>query len=213
MRVEEANPQLLADRILGMRDRGERVMVGITGQPGSGKSTLAAAILDTLPEGLIAVSVPMDGFHLSNKVLEGLGLSSVKGSITTFDVGGYLSLLRRLRVRDEEVVYAPSFDHREGEPIAASVAVPRDSEIVLTEGNYLLSERAGWRECRTFLDEIWYLDTPEELRRSRLIERHIEAGKAPDHARRWALGPDEDNARFVATTKWRADLNLRETTR
>lgn len=207
--TEAADPRLLADRILGMRQPGTRLIIGIAGAPGSGKSTLAAAILASLPERLVSVTVPMDGFHLSNTVLASLGLSSVKGAINTFDVGGYLTLLRRLRARDEYIVYAPSFDHRGGEPIAATIPVPRDAEVVLTEGNYLLSEQPGWSECRSCLDEAWYLDIPEELRRSRLIARHIDAGKAPDAARRWALGPDEANAHVVAATRSRADLRLR----
>lgn len=209
MSLEHADPLLLAERILSMREPGRRLMIGIAGAPGSGKSTLAAAMLAVLPQNLVPVSVPMDGFHLSNAVLDSRGLGSVKGAITTFDVGGYLSLLRRLRARDEEVVYAPSFDHRRGEPIAASIPVPRDAEVVLTEGNYLLSERPGWSECRSCLDEVWYLDTPEELRRARLVARHIEAGKEPDAARRWAMGPDEANAQFVIASSSRADLRLR----
>ena len=45
----------------------------------------------------IAVLVPMDGFHFSNAMLEQLNRRQRKGAPDTFDVEGYLSLLRRVR--------------------------------------------------------------------------------------------------------------------
>lgn len=80
----------------------------------------------------------MDGFHLSNRELRRLGRRDRKGAPDTFDVSGYLALLRRLRDRGFEVVCAPEFDRDLDEPLAAAIAVPPDAPLIVTEGKYLL---------------------------------------------------------------------------
>ena len=110
-----------ADRTLRQDDAvtTPRRIIGITGCPGSGKSTIADRVAAS-SEGCIAV--PMDGFHLAQCELERLGRAGRKGAPDTFDVGGYLALLRRIR-RDEAPVYAPRFDRHLEEPIANAIAV------------------------------------------------------------------------------------------
>ncbi|RIJ76174.1 nucleoside/nucleotide kinase family protein [Nakamurella silvestris] len=204
----DASPAELAERVLSLRVPGRRVIIGVTGPPGTGKTTLINAVLAALPAEVSAAGVPMDGFHLSNRVLDALGRSDRKGAIDTFDAGGYALLLERLRRRDEDVVYAPDFDHGAGDPVAASVSVGREVEVVFTDGNYLLSDTGPWLQARAVMDEVWYLDTPDELRLSRLITRHVQAGKSPDAASAWARGTDEANAVVVARTRAHADLIL-----
>ncbi|MEO2095872.1 MAG: nucleoside/nucleotide kinase family protein, partial [Brachybacterium sp.] len=74
---------------------GSRRMLGIAGAPGAGKSTLAARLAEQL--GTQAVLVPMDGFHLADVALARLGRLARKGAPDTFDAGGYVALLQRLR--------------------------------------------------------------------------------------------------------------------
>src|SRR5437879_1298219 len=85
---------------------GPRAILGLAGAPAAGKSTLARRLVTGVEERLGAVTaayVPMDGFHLSNAQLERLGRRGRKGAPDTFDVYGYLHLLRRLRAeRDRE---------------------------------------------------------------------------------------------------------------
>lgn len=183
---------------------GARVLLGVAGAPGAGKSTFSACLANAFgrEEALV---VPMDGFHLGNAIIDGTELRQRKGAPDTFDVGGYVSLLQRLRRRDEEVVYAPDFRRSIDEPVAASIAVPEAVPLIITEGNYLLSEDRQWQKVRAELDEVWFIDTAPELRLSRLVERHMLFGMDRPAAEAWAAGSDEANARLIAATRHRAD--------
>jgi pantothenate kinase len=194
----------LADRARAMTT-GPRRILGIAGAPGSGKSTLAAQLAAELGPRLCVV-VPMDGYHYANVVLEALGRRQRKGAHDTFDAGGYVSLLRRLRSGEEAVVHAPEFRREIEEPIGSALPVPREVPLVITEGNYLLLREGPWAALEGLLDETWYVQPPEELRHERLIARHVAFGKEPAAARAWALGSDEANARVIAATRDRADL-------
>jgi pantothenate kinase len=179
-----------------------RRIVGVVGCPGAGKSTLAARIAAEI--GDTAVVVPMDGFHLAGRVLERLGRHHRKGAPDTFDVGGYVHLLERVRVR-RVTVYAPEFRRDVEEPIAGAIEVAPRHTVVVTEGNYLLHEAGGWERVRPLLDECWYLDGDDESRRRRLIARHIRHGRSEAEARRWVDEVDEPNAALVRATRERAD--------
>lgn len=183
-----------------------RVVLGITGPPGAGKSTVANALRDALgDDGAI---VPMDGFHLSNRVLVSLQLQDRKGAPDTFDVRGYVDLLQRLTAHADSIVYAPSFDRTTDEPIAADIAIHPSARVVVTEGNYLLLPHDGWLEVRSRLDRVYFVDVDPQTRLDRLAKRHVEFGKNPIEATRWANGPDETNARLVAATRAFADAAL-----
>lgn len=192
----------LLDRVTSLRRPGERLIVGVTGAPGAGKSTLAAQLVSALDE---SAGIPMDGFHLSNEELRRMGLSRVKGAPETFDSWGFAALLRRLRARDEQVVYAPSFDHVMNEPIAGSIPVPRACRVVITEGNYLLV----WPEVKGLLDLTVHIDSDPEERIVGLIERQRAKGLDEAAAREWVLRSDEANARLVQRHAHLADLRLR----
>jgi pantothenate kinase len=190
-----------ARRLAGSRHRS---ILGICGAPGSGKSTLAEALAGAL--GAKAALVPMDGFHLANSELERLGRRDRKGAIDTFDGAGYVALIGRLREAREPVIYAPQFRREIEEAIAGAIGIPREVELVVTEGNYLLVGCDPWSALRALLDEVWYVEPGEALRQERLIARHIAFGKAPEAARAWSLGPDQRNAELIAATKSAADL-------
>ncbi|MBT2550800.1 nucleoside/nucleotide kinase family protein [Arthrobacter sp. ISL-65] len=193
--------------VAGLRSRmsaGRRILLGVAGSPGSGKSTFSACLADALGP-VSALVVPMDGFHLGNAIIDGTPLRQRKGAPDTFDVGGYLSLLQRLSRRDEDVVYAPDFRRTIDEPVAASLAIPAAVPVIITEGNYLLSDDARWQQVRAQLDEVWFIDTPRELRLGRLVERHMLYGMDRAAAEAWANGPDAANARLIEATRSRAD--------
>ena len=184
-----------------------RVVLGICGAPGAGKSLLAERLVHRY--GAEAVLVPMDGFHLHDGELARLEVTERKGAPETFDVAGYLALLRRLRTDAGHVVYAPAFDRSRELAVAGAVAVRPQHKLVVTEGNYLLHDAPGWREVHPLLDEVWFVEADETTRLQRLVERHAAHGKPRDLAQRWATVSDQANADLVATTRGRADVVVR----
>lgn len=189
--------------------RGRRALLGITGSPGAGKTTLAVALLSALRARLGAdavAHVPMDGFHLADVALRGLGLLDRKGAPETFDAAGYVALLRRLRDGSGDTVYAPLFERDLEQPLAGALPVPPAARIVLTEGNYLLLDEGRWRDVRAALDEVWFCELRPDVRLERLVARHVAFGKEPERARAWVAAVDEANAALIEATRDRADL-------
>lgn len=173
-------------------------LLGITGAPGVGKSTLAAALGRPV--------VPMDGFHYADVELRRRGLLDRKGAPETFDAPGYAALLRRVRAGEDDVV-APAFERDLEQPLAGAIHVPA-AGLVVTEGNYLLLDEPRWHAVRTEIEVVWHLRVDDDLRRERLIARHVRFGKTPAEARAWVERVDEANARLVEAAAARADVVL-----
>jgi pantothenate kinase len=201
-RPDEPLRDLLA-RARELLDDRPRVVLGLCGPPGAGKSSLAEELVAGFgPE---AVLVPMDGFHLHDDELARLGRLDRKGAPDTFDAGGYAALLRRLREHPKVVVYAPRFDRDRELSLAGAIRVDPTHRLVVTEGNYLLLDRPGWTDVRAQLDECWYVEVDDDLRRQRLVDRHVRHGRTREQAVAWVQVVDEPNAVLVAGTRDRAD--------
>lgn len=208
-----AEPQAIVDdavldaaRALVRPDR--RTLLGIVGGPAAGKSTACAALVAAL--GATAVGVPMDGFHLSQRVLAALGRSERKGAPDTFDANGYSALLSRIRHAPgtADTVYAPDFDRGLEEPVAARIAVAPDVALVVTEGNYLLLDEAPWPEVRARLNAVWSIDIDDAQRNAWLLARHMKHGRSEAEARAWIADSDAPNAARIAARAHHADRHL-----
>lgn len=149
-----------------------RRLVAIAGAPGSGKSTLAESLVAQLPQ---AALVPMDGFHLDNRILDARGLRARKGAPETFDAAGFVSLIHRLRAEDE--VFVPVFDRSRDLAIAGAGRVGHETPLVVVEGNYLLLDAPIWRDLRALFDLTVRLDVPRAELHRRLTARWQGLGK------------------------------------
>lgn len=169
-----------------------RRLVALAGPPGAGKSTLAEQAAAVLPG---ATVLPMDGYHLDNRILTARGLMDRKGSPDSFDAAGFLSLIGRLRAGDE--VIHPVFDRERDIAIAGAGRVGPEHRLVLVEGNYLLLDRPVWRELRALFDLTVMVTAPRAVLADRL-------------RRRWqSLGRDEAAiARHLANDLANLDLVL-----
>lgn len=102
-------------------------------------------------------------------------------------------------------MWAPRFHREIEDAVAGAVPITADAPLVVTEGNYLLLDEEPWNRVRDLLDECWYVDLPDELRRARLQSRHQRYGRTPEEARERTWGSDERNAVLVAASAARAD--------
>jgi pantothenate kinase len=192
-------------RVRTLLKRNARTLLGLVGAPGAGKSTLAAALLAEF--GDVAQVVPMDGFHLADVELERLGRRDRKGAPDTFDSAGYVALLRRLLAQaDDEIVYAPEFRREIEEPIANAIPVFARTQLIITEGNYLLLDDGPWAQVAGLLDEVWYVDVADTLRVERLTQRHEQFGRSAEDAAAWVAGTDEPNARLIEASRAKASF-------
>lgn len=60
------------------------------------------------------------------------------------------------------------------------------------------------------MNEVWFSSPDDNIRRERLIARHIRFGKTGDAATAWANGPNQHNADLVMATRPHADLIISE---
>lgn len=151
----------------------------------------------------IAVGIPMDGFHLSRAQLAAMPDPATaihrRGAAFTFDAAGFYQLVQQLAKSPIQALSAPSFDHEIKDPVAGAIDIPATIQVVLIEGNYCALNRPPWSDAAELMDELWYVDVPADVARSRLAIRHLQSGIVADEneARERAAGTDELNAEDV----------------
>ncbi|MFT4151776.1 MAG: nucleoside triphosphate hydrolase [Paracoccaceae bacterium] len=195
-------PAELADEIRQRAAGQGRFITALAGPPGAGKSTLAAQVVVELGPG--ARLVPMDGFHYDNAVLDARGDRARKGAPHTFDVGGLISLMARLRTGGEVAI--PVFDRVADLARAAADVVTDEDRLLVVEGNYLLLDAAPWNRLMPFFDLTVMISVPEAELERRLIRRWLDHGRTEVAARAWVASNDMPNVRTVIAGSRPADL-------
>lgn len=194
-----------------LRGNVDRVLVGIAGAPASGKSTIAADVVNAikLRDGVgSAALVPMDGYHLDNAELDLMGMRSVKGAPHTFDVAGFVSLVRAIRLQSDVIRY-PLFDRAQDKTVLDAGRLDVATQVVVIEGNYLLLQQDGWQDLRSLFDLTVMLSVPMVELRARLIDRWLTYGLSRAAATDRAELNDIPNAQTVMGNSAAAHLTLR----
>lgn len=200
----------LAERALEMLQTPGRQFMAIAGAPGSGKSTTVDMLLERIEAARpgAAAILPMDGFHYDDAILHARGRRPWKGAPDTFDVGGLVSVLQRLKAQDETEVAVPVFDRGLEISRGSARMIPNDVPLILVEGNYLLLNRDPWTRLQPLFDLTVMIDVPEEELARRLRARW--EGYALTEAQIIAKLEDNDlpNGRTVIADSIAPDLRL-----
>lgn len=186
----------------------QRQLVALAGPPGAGKSHLADSIFSRLDEDLPGKTqiLPMDGFHFDDMVLKARGDLERKGAPHTFDAGGLLSALRRIRADHGEDVAVPVFDRSIEIARAGARIIGPEARLIIVEGNYLLLDDERWRPITAMFDSTVFIDVPEPVLHERLMARWSHLSK--DERKCKMEGNDLLNMRLVLSKSRTADYRL-----
>ena len=194
-------------RVLDTPARETRKMIAVVGAPGAGKSTISAPLMAGLAKAGARVAViPMDGYHLDDRILGPRGDLPRKGAPQTYDVGGFRTMIDRVARGD--TVYIPVFDRSREIAIAGAEEIGADIDTVVVEGNYLLLQDGDWAGIKDRWDISLFLDVPEEVLERRLMARWRDLGMSEDQARTKVAGNDLINMRTVLDRSAPADITL-----
>ncbi len=104
---------------------------------------------------------------------------------------------------------AAAFDRELEVPVPDAIKIPQELSVVVVGGNYPLLESGGWEQIVPLSDATSFRYLDEGIRLQRLVDHHKRLGESGADARARTLGPDERNARLVASTRSRADHIIR----
>lgn len=196
--------QLLVDRVKSHQQSNEfRYLISVAGVPGAGKTTFANKMAMELSKQVAPTMVlSQDGFHLYRSELQAMPNAEEairrRGAPFTFNAKAFVSLVSQLKDKSN-TVKAPSFDHKVKDPIEDDIVIDPSVDIVIIEGNYTSLKDKSWADLSLFVDDTWFISTPESVVRSRIIKRHLEAGIAnnEEEAIERADGSDLQNAKYI----------------
>ncbi|MFC5759863.1 MULTISPECIES: nucleoside triphosphate hydrolase [unclassified Rhizobium] len=198
----------IVGEVLNRAGNSSRFLIAIAGPPGAGKSTMAENVANALKaQGESAAVLPMDGFHMDNAILIERGLLARKGIPETFDVRGFLDIVRAVRPADQEVL-VPVFDRSRELAIASARPIDPNDRFIIIEGNYLLFTQGKWAELDGIFDYTIMLAPPMEVLEERLWDRWRGYKLTEEEASAKVYGNDLPNGRLILENRRPADMTL-----
>lgn len=196
----------LIRRVMARINRaGAPFLIAIAGPPATGKSTLAERLVaDLNAKGTESRFCPMDGFHLTNTQLDEGGLRDRKGRIDTFDGEAFASAVRRLKTGTP--FWWPVYSRQRHDPVPEGTRICGDETAYIIEGNYVLTDAEPWRSAGSELDLRIFVDTPDDVLRPRLLERHRKSGRSTLEALEKIDRTDMPNARTIRNERQSEDI-------
>lgn len=207
----EDTAELLCDILLKESAQSERYIVALAGPPASGKSTLCQALHEKLEQHTTVATVPMDGYHYDNHILDQLDLRDRKGAPNTFDITGLRLFLQGL-TNQTSTMAAPVFDRQQDLARSSARLIQVTDKIILVEGNYLLCKQPPWDELQQYFDYTVLLRNPVEVLETRLVQRWLDNNHTRSQATERANHNDLPNAKYVLDNSSEADCKIGKTT-
>lgn len=203
VKISANDENVLLERVKSLLEASaSRIIISVAGLPGSGKSFWTAKIIASLNEqGIESIAVPQDGFHLYRRELDLLPnpeeAHTRRGAPFTFNAKAFLELTKKLKTTP--TLRAPSFDHSLKDPTENDILITEDTQVVILEGNYVSLRDEIWNEISDHVDDTWFIETPLDTIRDRLIKRHLDLGIASslEEAINRADGSDLTNAKYI----------------
>ncbi|MDD7390500.1 MAG: nucleoside/nucleotide kinase family protein [Lachnospiraceae bacterium] len=192
-----------------------RVIIFLSAPPGTGKTT-AAQFLEYLSKREKDIqeiqAIGLDGFHyhqdyiLTHEVYrdgKAVPMKDVKGCPETFDIEKLKAKISELKEGD---VKWPIYDRNIHDVVEDAATVTK--QIILLEGNWLLSSEKPWNQLIQCCDDSIFISADETLLKDRLIQRKIKGGLAPSAAENFYEQSDSRNVRRLLENHHKANINL-----
>lgn len=198
------------------RAQGRRIFVFLSAPPGVGKTTLAQFLehLSRTERGMIPLqAVGLDGFHYHADYIAAhtvtvdgreVPMKQVKGAPETYDIAKLIRTLEDLRRRD---AVWPIYDRNLHDVVEDGVRV--EAELVLVEGNWLLSDEGEWARVAEMCDDSIFIEAVPEALRERLVARKMRGGLSREDAEAFYERSDRANILRLmahhceASTNWK----------
>lgn len=198
--------------------KGSRLIVFLAAPPAVGKSTLSNLLcyLSENTPGITPIqAVGLDGFHYHQNEIESrtvyrdgraIPMAKVKGAPESYHLEKLRQKLRQLEHAEQKQVKWPFYDRTLHDVVEESIKITGD--ILLIEGNWLLSDEDDWKDISGFCDYSIFISADESILRERLIGRKQQGGMSREQAAEFYHNSDRLNILRASERRVPADLEL-----
>jgi uridine kinase len=178
-------------------------IIGITGGSGSGKTTIVRKISEIIPDFLF---IPQDNYYKSAEYMSNQNITAFNfDHPDAFDNNLIYNQLKALK--NYESIDMPQYDFVHHKRMVESIKI-KPKKLVIFEGIMIFFDK----RIRELLDLKLYVDTPDDIRFIRRLERDTtERGRTVDSViRQYTEIVRPGHYEFIEPTKMYADLIIPE---